>query len=58
VWTYPRRRRARLFFVLGNDPNGQYYIVNELGPFAFPVTTGHYSVRLAPGVQIQATVAP
>jgi hypothetical protein len=46
------------FFVLGNDPNGQYYIVNELGPFAFPVTTGHYSVRLAPGVQIQATVAP
>jgi hypothetical protein len=46
------------FFQLGTDPNDQYYIVNELGPFAFPVTTGHYSVRLAPGVQIQATVAP
>lgn len=46
------------FFVLGTDPNNQYYIVNELGGFAFPVTTGHYSTRLAPGVQIQATVAP
>lgn len=46
------------FFRLGTDPTDQYYIVNELGPFAFPVTTGHYSVRLAPGVQIQATVAP
>ncbi len=46
------------FFVLGNDPNGRYYVINELGPFAFPVTTGHYSVQLAPGVQIQATVAP
>lgn len=47
-----------MFFRLGTDPTDQYYIVNELGPFAFPVTTGHYSVRLAPGVQIQATVAP
>jgi hypothetical protein len=45
-------------FILGTDPNDQYYVVNELGPFAFPVTTGHYSVRLATGVQIQATVAP
>jgi hypothetical protein len=46
------------FFVLGHDPNDQYYVINELGPFAFPVTNGHYSTRLAPGVQIQATVAP
>jgi hypothetical protein len=46
------------FFVLGSDPNDEYYIINELGPFAFPVTTGHYSIRLAAGVQIQATVAP
>ncbi len=46
------------FFQLGTDKNDQYYIVNELGPFAFPVTNGHYSTRLAPGVQIQATVAP
>jgi hypothetical protein len=45
-------------FILGTDPNDEYYVVNELGPFAFPATTGHYSVRLAPGVQIQATVAP
>jgi hypothetical protein len=44
--------------ILGSDPNDEYYVVNELGPFAFPVTTGHYSVRLATGVQIQATVAP
>jgi hypothetical protein len=42
-------------FVLG--PDTQYYIVSGL-PFAFPVTTGHYSTRLAPGVQIQSTVAP
>lgn len=43
-------------FVVGTDPGGNYYIV-PFG-FAFPVTTGHYSVRLATGVFIQATVAP
>jgi hypothetical protein len=43
-------------FVVGTDPGGNYYVV-PFG-FAFPVTTGHYSVRLAPGVQIQSTVAP
>jgi hypothetical protein len=43
-------------FIVGIDPGSNYYVV-PFG-FAFPVTTGHYSVRLAPGVQIQATVAP
>ena len=45
------------FFAVGADPNDQYYVVSGL-PFAFPVTTGHYSTRLAPGVQIQSTIAP
>jgi hypothetical protein len=45
------------FFQLGTDPHDQYYLVSGL-PFAFPVTTGHYSTRLAPGVQIQSTTAP
>jgi hypothetical protein len=43
-------------FVVGADPNGNYYVV-PFG-FAFPTTLGHYSTRLAPGVFIQATVAP
>jgi len=43
-------------FVVGTDPNSDYYVV-PFG-FAFPKTTGHYSVRLAPGVFIQSTVAP
>jgi hypothetical protein len=43
-------------FVVGGDPNGDYYVV-PFG-FAFPKTTGHYSVRLATGVFIQSTVAP
>ena len=46
-----------MFFQLGVDPNDQYYKVSGL-PFAFPVTPGHYSTRLAPGVQIQSTTAP
>jgi hypothetical protein len=43
-------------FVVGTDPNNDYYVV-PFG-FAFPVTTGHYAVRLATGVFIQAQVAP
>jgi hypothetical protein len=42
-------------FLLGQD--SEYYVVSGL-PFAFPVTQGHYSTRLAPGVQIQSTTAP
>jgi hypothetical protein len=45
------------FFQLGTDPSDEYYLVSGL-PFAFPVTQGHYSTRLAPGVQIQSTTAP
>jgi hypothetical protein len=43
-------------FVVGVDPGSNYYIV-PFG-FAFPVTNGHYATSLAPGVHIQATVAP
>ncbi len=43
-------------FIVGSDPNGDYYVV-PFG-FAFPKTTGHYAVRLVPGVSIQSTVAP
>lgn len=43
-------------FVVGADPNSDYYVV-PFG-FAFPKTTGHYSVNLATGVFIQAQVAP
>ena len=32
-----------------------YFVVPAVG-IAFPVTPGHYSVRLAPGVQVQSTV--
>jgi hypothetical protein len=44
-------------FVTGTDPNGKYYFFPDFG-FIVPVTFGHYSTRLAPGVQIQNTVAP
>jgi hypothetical protein len=43
-------------FVVGVDPGSDYYVV-PFG-FAFPVSNGHYAVNLAPGVFIQATVAP
>ena len=47
-------------FVVGVDPTDTYYLV-VLDPedvFAFPVTQGHYSFQPAPGVSIQAQVAP
>jgi hypothetical protein len=43
------------------DPNDNYYLVNinDGGPpWLIPVSTGHYGTHLAPGVQIQITVAP
>ena len=42
------------------DPKDQYYAVTitDGSTWLIPVTTGHYSTRLAPGVQIQITVAP
>jgi len=44
-------------FVTGTDPHGNYYFFPDFG-FIVPTTFGHYSTRLAPGVQIQNTVAP
>lgn len=41
------------------DPTGNYYLIRTLeGAWLIPTTTGHYSVNLATGVQIQITVAP
>jgi hypothetical protein len=44
-------------FVVGADPNNEYYVLPDLG-FAFPKTTGHYTVNLDKGVFLQAQVAP
>jgi hypothetical protein len=42
------------------DPGDNYYAVTitDGSTWLIPVTTGHYSARLAHGVQIQITVAP
>jgi hypothetical protein len=44
-------------FVVGTDPHGKYYVLPDLG-FAFPQTTGHYSLTLDKGVFLQSQVAP
>jgi hypothetical protein len=44
-------------FAVGTDPNGEYYVLPDLG-FAFPMTTGHYTLTLDKGVFLQAQVAP
>jgi hypothetical protein len=42
------------------DPNDRYYAVTitDGSTWLIPTTTGHYSARLANGVQLQITVAP
>lgn len=42
---------------VGVDPNDNYYLLPDFG-FAFPVTTGHYSLTLDKGVFLQSQVAP
>jgi len=42
---------------VGPDAHDTYYVLPDLG-FAFPVTTGHYSLSLDKGVFLQAQVAP
>jgi hypothetical protein len=44
-------------FVVGTDPHDGYYVLPELG-FAFPMTTGHYTLTLDKGVFLQSQVAP
>ena len=44
-------------FVVGTDPKNEYYVLPSF-LFAFPKTTGHYTVRLDKGVFIQSQVAP
>lgn len=41
---------------VGTDPNDLYYVT--VFRFAFPVTTGHYTLTLDRGVFLQAQVAP
>ncbi len=41
---------------VGTDPHDQYYAT--VFGFAFPVTTGHYTLTLDRGVFLQAQVAP
>ena len=45
------------FFVAAVDPNNNYYVLPQLG-LAVPQTQGHYGTRLAPGAQVQVTIAP
>jgi hypothetical protein len=44
-------------FPVGTDPTDRYLVPLGTG-LAFPVTAGHYSMRLAPGVSAQSQVAP
>jgi hypothetical protein len=44
-------------FAVGADQGDQYYVLPDFG-FAFPVTTGHYTLSLDKGVFLQAQVAP
>ncbi len=45
------------FFIAAVDPNNKYYVLPQLG-LAVPQTQGHYGLRLAPGAQVQVTIAP
>jgi hypothetical protein len=62
TWSYTSLESAppgAIFFGT-TDPNDSYYAVTitDGSTWLIPVTTGHYSVRLATGVQLQITVAP
>jgi hypothetical protein len=61
-WTYSSLEAAPAsdIFFGTFDPNDRYYAVTitDGSTWLIPVTTGHYSARLATGVQIQITVAP
>jgi hypothetical protein len=61
-WTYSSLETAppnAIFFGTA-DPNDHYYAVTitDGSTWLIPVTRGHYSAKLANGVQIQITVAP
>jgi hypothetical protein len=57
-WTYSTREDLPAGVIaVGTDPKDSYYLLSAFG-FAFPVTTGHYSLTLDKGVFLQAQVAP
>lgn len=61
-WSYSSLEAAppgAIFFGT-TDPGDQYYAITitDGSTWLIPVTTGHYGVRLARGVQLQITVAP
>ena len=50
---------AEFFGTSNSNGTDSYYLVSgPMGLWAFPTETGHYSVKLASGIQIQITVAP
>lgn len=62
TWSYTTLEAAppgAVFFGT-TDPADNYYAVTitDGSTWLIPVTTGHYGVRLARGVQLQITVAP
>lgn len=61
-WTYSTLETAPqgVIFFGTTDPHDNYYLVTitDGSQWLIPVTTGHYGTKLAPGVQIQITVAP
>jgi hypothetical protein len=61
-WVYTSLEAAPpgVIYFGATDPHDQYYAVTitDGSTWLIPVTTGHYAARLAPGVQIQITVAP
>lgn len=61
TWTYSTAEAAPGAINFGEiDPHDSYYLVTitDGSTWLIPTTTGHYGVKLAPGVQIQITVAP
>lgn len=46
------------FFGLTDATDSYYMVSGPMGDWLFPTVDGHYSLKLASGIQIQLTVAP
>ena len=61
-WTYTTLGSAPsgVNFYGTTDATDSYYLISGpgIGKWLVPTVTGHYGVRVAPGIQIQITVAP
>lgn len=62
AWTYTTLEAApqTANFFGTTDATDSYYLISGpgIGQWVVPTVTGHYSVKLAVGIQIQITVAP